>query len=100
MVYTTNSEDCNRNPQDVGEMFAPYPVSIHSLLAAAIDGGDFDTAARAILAHPRSVLFPKPFLLELGEIVVAGVVPEVDAEKRIHSAASLLLQLEASNGGE
>lgn len=100
MVYTTNSEDCNRNPQDMGETFAPYPVSIHSLLAAAIDGGDVDTAAHAILAHPRSVLFPRAFLSELGDVILAGVVPEADAEKRIRSAANVLLQLEASHGGE
>lgn len=89
--------DCNSNPQDVGEEFTVYPIAIADVLAAALDGGDADVAARAILAHPRSVLFPKAFLLELGEIVICGVVPEADAEQRIRSAANVLLNVEGAN---
>jgi hypothetical protein len=93
----TNTRDCNSNPQDVGAESTVYPISSADVLAAAIDGGDMETAARAILAHPRSGLFPKAFLLELGEIVFAGVIPEADAEKRIISAANVLLKVEGAN---
>jgi hypothetical protein len=89
--------DCNSYPQDIGGEPTVYPIASADVLAAAIDGGDMETAARAILAHPRSVLFPKAFLLELGEIVFAGVIPEADAEKRIVSAANVLLKVEGAN---
>lgn len=89
--------DCNSNPQDVGPKLTGYPLAGADILAAAIDGGDMDAAALSILAHPRSALFPKPFLAELGEIVFAGVIPEAAAEKRIISAANVLLKTEGAN---
>lgn len=98
-IHTTGA-DCNSNPQDVGPECTVYPIANADVLAAAIDGGDMDTAARAILAHPRSILFPRPFLLELGEIVLCGVVPDAAGEKRIRSASNLLLKVEAENGRE
>lgn len=88
----TSSVDCNSDPQDTPPELTPYPVAHADLLAAAYDGEDPEFTAVAILADPRSCLFPKDLLMVLSEAGFCGVVPDADQWKRMGSAVRYLLQ--------
>ena len=88
----TSSGDCNSDPQDTPPELTIYPVAHADLLAAAFDGEDPEFTAVAILADPRSSLFPKDLLTVLSEAAFCGLIPDDDQWKRMGSAVRMLLR--------
>ena len=66
------------------------PIDGVAIQDAAIDGGDFQTAAMAILSDPASVVLPQMVAERLGKIAFGSCAVSALDEKQIVSVADYL----------
>lgn len=90
MSDTTFSDPVNRQRTDLPTL---NPVEHEELLAAAVDGRDYQMIALLVLDHPFSKFLPKWFLEELGAVAVLdGVEHEEITTRRVLAAGNVFLR--------